>query len=86
MPLALCPAPPLLLPPQSAKFVTQDEESSGIISMDGLLSKNWKNCFMIAQQTHFRLNSNTTTLPRPEELVEGGQLLLMCTGARRCKY
>jgi hypothetical protein len=45
-----------------------------------------RNCYMIAQQTHLKLNSTNTPLPDPDELVEGGQLLLMCLNARKCRY
>jgi hypothetical protein len=72
----------LLPSPQAARFVIEDEESSGIISLDGVSKK--KGCFMIAQQTHLVLNATTTTLPTPGELVEGGQLLVMCKNARKC--
>jgi hypothetical protein len=82
--------------PLQRPFITADEESSGIISMDGLLKGRFsKDCFMVAQQTHLKLDNTTVAAPLyPEnvggvpdnlsELVEGGQLLLMCKNARKC--
>src|SRR5262249_22635173 len=46
-------------------FLTQDEESSGIIDAAGLLGQGW---FLFDVQAHYGI---------PGELVEGGQLLAM---------
>jgi hypothetical protein len=52
--------------PGAAGFLTQDEESSGMIEVASILGKGW---YLLVQQTHF---------PSPDaELVEGGQLLAM---------
>ena len=48
-----------------SSFLTQDEEASGIISMDDILGTGW---YLMDVQAHFAI---------PGELVEGGQLLLM---------
>ena len=48
-----------------ANFLTQDEESSGIIPMDEILGEGW---YLLDVQAHYRLTGEP-------ELVEGGQLL-----------
>jgi hypothetical protein len=53
-------------PPTSPAFITQDEESSGIIDASHILGRGW---FLLDVQAH-----NVSTDP---ELVEGGQLLAM---------
>ncbi len=47
----------------SANFLTQDEESSGVIDMSDILGKGW---FLLDIQAHYGISG---------ELVEGGQLL-----------
>jgi hypothetical protein len=49
-------------------FLTQDEESSGIIPLDKILGQGW---YLADVQAHY---------PIPGELVEGGQLLLIHVG------
>jgi hypothetical protein len=51
-------------------FITQDEESSGIIDAEQILGRGW---FLLAVQNHKRVAPN----PDPFGLVEGGQLLAM---------
>jgi hypothetical protein len=46
-----------------SNFLTQDEESSGVIDMQGILNAGW---FLMYDQAHY-------TLPNP--MVQGGQLL-----------
>jgi hypothetical protein len=53
-------------PPTSPEFITQDEESSGIIDASHILGRGW---FLLDVQAH-----KVSTDP---ELVEGGQLLAM---------
>ncbi|HLP76983.1 MAG TPA: phytase [Candidatus Paceibacterota bacterium] len=48
-----------------ANFLTQDEESSGVIPMTGILGSSW---YLAVVQAHYAKDA---------ELVEGGQLLLM---------
>jgi hypothetical protein len=50
----------------SPEFITQDEESSGVIDAGRLLGPGW---FLLDVQAH--------TLSGDPELVEGGQLLAM---------
>jgi Ca2+-binding RTX toxin-like protein len=52
-----------------ASFLTQDEESSGVIDMSDILGEG---TYLLDVQAHYSL---------PSPLVEGGQLLLMKTGA-----
>jgi len=52
--------------PNNPDFITQDEESSGIIDASHILGRGW---FLLDVQAH-----NVSTDP---ELVEGGQLLAM---------
>lgn len=52
-----------------ADFLTQDEESSGVIDMSDILGEG---TYLLDVQAHYSL---------PNPLVEGGQLLLMKTGA-----
>ncbi len=46
-------------------FLTQDEESSGVITMEDILGKGW---YLLDVQAHYGI---------PGELVEGGQLLAL---------
>jgi hypothetical protein len=54
--------------PGAAHFLTQDEESSGIIDVTDILGSGGQNAYLLDVQAHY---------PLPGELVEGGQLLLM---------
>jgi len=54
-------------------FLTVDEESSGVISLDDILGTGW---YLMDVQAHYAI---------PGELVEGGQLLLMYVPAGRQK-
>ena len=58
---------PALFEPGGAQFITQDEESSGIVDAAHILGEGW---FLLDVQVH-----------KPDEadpeLVEGGQLLAM---------
>ena len=56
---------PARFTPGAPGFLTQDEESSGIIPMDDILGEGW---FLMDVQAHY---------PQPGELVEGGQLLAL---------
>lgn len=54
----------------TADFLTVDEESSGIIPADGLIpARVGERCFLLTTQAHYEI---------PGELVEGGQLMMMC--------
>jgi len=55
----------------TARFITQDEESSGIIDAHDVLGEGW---FIFAIQVH-KSNSDP-------ELVEGGQLVAMYVDPR----
>lgn len=67
-----------------ADFLTQDEESSGLIEVtqlfvgvDGYDTENYR-YFLLDVQAHYSINSaNPHGFTNPNELVEGGQLLLM---------
>ncbi|MEO6453639.1 MAG: T9SS type A sorting domain-containing protein, partial [Ginsengibacter sp.] len=50
-----------------SKFLTQDEESSGVIDVQNILGAGW---FLLADQAHY----NTGI---PDSIVEGGQFLAM---------
>jgi len=54
---------PARFAPGGSAFLTQDEESSGVIDLSGILGEGW---FLLDEQAHY---------PTDEELVEGGQLL-----------
>jgi hypothetical protein len=56
---------PALFTSGAPDFLTQDEESSGIIPMDDILGEGW---FLMDVQAHY---------PIAGELVEGGQLLAL---------
>ena len=58
------PAAPVVGQP----FLTQDEESSGIIDVSDILGSAGQNVYLLDVQAHY---------PNGPELVEGGQLLLM---------
>jgi secreted PhoX family phosphatase len=51
--------------PGAAGFLTQDEESSGIIDASSILGEGW---YLLVQQAHYATDA---------ELVEGGQLLAL---------
>ena len=51
--------------PGAAGFLTQDEESSGIINASSILGEGW---YLLVQQAHYATDP---------ELVEGGQLLAL---------
>ncbi|MFZ4764288.1 MAG: PKD domain-containing protein, partial [Roseimicrobium sp.] len=59
-----------------ANFLTQDEESSGIISLENILGAGW---FAVSAQVH-----TNTHIPSGDrtELVEGGQLMLLNLASR----
>lgn len=59
---------PARFTPMVPGFLTQDEESSGIIPLDKILGRGW---YLADVQAHY---------PIPGELVEGGQLLLIHVG------
>lgn len=50
----------------ASAFLTQDEESSGIIDVSSILGEGW---YLLVQQAHFNIGDG--------ELVEGGQLLAL---------
>lgn len=50
-------------------FLTTNEESSGIISAQGLVHNKPGDCFLLNTQAHYGL---------PSPIVEGGQIMLMC--------
>jgi hypothetical protein len=49
-----------------AKFLTHDEESSGVISVASILGEGW---YLMVQQAHYNIGDT--------ELAEGGQLLAL---------
>ncbi len=51
--------------PNAPNFLTQDEESSGIIDVSDILGEGW---FLLDVQAHYSTD---------RELVEGGQLLAL---------
>lgn len=51
--------------PGGSKFLTIDEESSGIIDAEKILGKGW---YLLDAQAHY---------PQPDPLVEGGQMLAL---------
>jgi hypothetical protein len=54
--------------PANPDFITQDEESSGIIDVTEILGSAGQNVFLFDVQAHYNLGG---------ELVQGGQLGLM---------
>jgi secreted PhoX family phosphatase len=56
---------PLRFIPGTPNFLTRDEESSGIIPLDGIFGSGW---FILVSQAHYATDA---------ELVEGGQLLVL---------
>jgi hypothetical protein len=55
--------------------LTQDEETSGIIDVSSILGPG---SYLLVDQSHYPINStNPNGFTDPDELVEGGQLLLM---------
>lgn len=61
-------------------FLTQDEESSGIIDLSGILGPGH---YLADVQAHYKIDAanNRFQFPNPDELVEGGQLLVINTNA-----
>ena len=51
--------------PGAPGFLTQDQESSGIIDASAILGEGW---YLLVQQAHYATDT---------ELVEGGQLLAL---------
>ena len=62
------PNPDQVRQPDDPPFLTQDEESSGVIDVSNILGSAGQNAYLLDVQAHY---------PIPGELVEGGQLLLM---------
>lgn len=59
-------------------FLTQDEESSGIIDLSHILGPG---SYLADVQAHYAINAaNPRGFANPDELVEGGQLLLIRKG------
>src|SRR5262249_44347647 len=58
----------------ASTFITQDEESSGIIDAEDVLGQGW---FLLDVQNHFALKAQNPQIADPFGLVEGGQLLAM---------
>jgi hypothetical protein len=52
----------------SSNFVTQDEESSGVLDVTNILGSAGQNAYLLDAQAHNSVGS---------EIVEGGQLLVM---------
>jgi hypothetical protein len=62
-------------------FLTQDEESSGVIDVSTILGPGH---YLADVQAHFPINAaNPRGFDNPDELVEGGQLLLINTSAAK---
>jgi hypothetical protein len=60
--------------PATAPY-TQDEETSGVIDVSSILGAG---SYLLVDQSHYPINSVTPNgFTNPNELVEGGQLLLM---------
>jgi Ca2+-binding RTX toxin-like protein len=63
-------------------FLTQSEESSGVIDLSDILGDGW---YAISVMAHFKISSqpggNRFNFPNPDELVAGGQILLINTNA-----
>ena len=60
--------------PATAPF-NQDEETSGVIDMSSILGAG---VYLTTDQAHFPINAaNPRGFSNPDELVEGGQLILM---------
>jgi len=63
-----------LTAPATAPY-TQDEETSGVIDVSSILGPG---SYLLVDQAHYAINSTTPNgFTNPDELVEGGQLLLM---------
>src|SRR5262249_11160749 len=58
----------------ASTFITQDEESSGIIDAEDVLGQGW---FLLDVQNHFALKAQNPPIADPFGLVEGGHLLAM---------
>jgi hypothetical protein len=60
-------------------FLTQDEESSGVIDLSAILGPGH---YLADVQAHYPINgANPHGFDNPDELVEGGQLLVINTNA-----
>lgn len=59
---------PKFFAPNATNFLTRDEESSGIISADGMVNGK-AGCYLANTQAHY---------PTTTELVEGGQIMMIC--------
>lgn len=73
---------PALFDPNTAPvatFLTKDEESSGIIDLSSILGPGY---YLADVQAHYLINTTTPHgFDSPNELVEGGQLLVINTNA-----
>ncbi|HND53321.1 MAG TPA: hypothetical protein PLV92_13015, partial [Pirellulaceae bacterium] len=62
-----------------SQFLTQDEESSGVIDVSNILGEG---AFLLDVQAHYGISTATSRgFDNPNQLVEGGQLVLMKVGA-----
>jgi hypothetical protein len=62
-------------------FLTQDEESSGVIDVSNILGPGH---YLADVQAHYAINAaNPRGFDNPDELVEGGQLLVINTNAAK---
>ncbi len=53
----------------------QDEETSGVIDVSSILGQG---TYLLVDQAHYAINATTPNgFTNPDELVEGGQLLVM---------
>jgi hypothetical protein len=60
---------------------SQDEETSGVIDVSSILGAG---SYLLVDQAHYPINTTTPNgFTNPDELVEGGQLLLMHVPSRR---
>jgi Ca2+-binding RTX toxin-like protein len=63
----------------AANFLTKDEESSGIVDLASILGEGY---YVANVQAHYAINAaNPRGFSNPNELVEGGQLLIINTNA-----
>lgn len=63
----------------SSKFLTQDEESSGVLDVSSILGDG---AFLVDVQAHYTIDaSNPRGFSNPAELVQGGQLSILRVGA-----
>jgi hypothetical protein len=54
--------------PGGDSFLTQDEETSGVVDVTDILGSDTQNAYLIDVQAHYNLGG---------ELVQGGQLMVM---------